>query len=259
MLKVLYWIFLLTSIVFGIGAIGAMIDLLKQGDISIAAVEPIFIIPAVLLIFKKKTIYKWIAKSSSKPSATVINNEHISVVQTKSFVDRRGNDKNDYSEKPKRPERQIHTASRVIKIRSSKIRYVNFIFRILFFVLSFLLEAFETASRGYAKEKRESTRKALKRPGNVTLITPWILEIDIGKSVIHLKKRNWFLIGLDKQDFKYKQIRDIHVNEHIFTADVHIRFYAGYFAGKVSAYYFSKGQAAMFRNTLLPLIENPDS
>ena len=46
------------------------------------------------------------------------------------------------------------------------------------------------------------------------ILTPWIVILDTDLEIITVKKRNWYLIGVDIDTIPIRNIRNIFINEH---------------------------------------------
>ena len=86
----------------------------------------------------------------------------------------------------------------------------------------------------------------------VDFFTPYILSVDKEERVIRVTKRNWFLIGVDSKIFNFGQIRNIYIDEHVLTADIQIKVYAG----NIECYWFRKRKVQLFKDQLLLLKNN---
>lgn len=134
----------------------------------------------------------------------------------------------------------------IIEVSSTSIRYFNVLFGVLFGLIIWICKSLFNGNKSKKAKSKE------KRPSLINLITPWKLELDNRNKMIHFKKRNWFLIGVDTHSYKYVSVRNVLVNEYILTADISIKVYSG----SISAYYFTKGDANYFKKALLNEIES---
>ena len=73
------------------------------------------------------------------------------------------------------------------------------------------------------------------------------LKLDSHHKRIEISKRNWFGIGVDTKTFNYGQVRNVLVNEHLITASIEIRVYAG----NIEAQWLRKFEANRFREALM--------
>jgi len=81
----------------------------------------------------------------------------------------------------------------------------------------------------------------------VDFFFPYHLSLNSNLKQLELKKRNWFGIGVDTKTFNYGQVRNVLIDEHIITASIEIRVYAG----RLSAHWLSKSDARRFRDRLM--------
>ena len=79
------------------------------------------------------------------------------------------------------------------------------------------------------------------------LLTPWKIDVDLGKKRVHITKRNWYLISHDEDTFQFSSVRHVKIDTSLFGADLHIRMYAG----SASVYAISKRSAKRIRDMLL--------
>ena len=73
------------------------------------------------------------------------------------------------------------------------------------------------------------------------------LKLDSVNKRIEVTKRNWFVSGVDSKTFNYGQVRNVLVNEHLITASVVIRVYAG----NIEVHWLRKLEAQRFRHALI--------
>lgn len=59
------------------------------------------------------------------------------------------------------------------------------------------------------------------------IITPWHISLDFINELITVKKRNYYLIGVDKKTIPLKNIRTISIDEHLFGANIFFKVYGG--------------------------------
>ena len=76
---------------------------------------------------------------------------------------------------------------------------------------------------------------------------PFSLELDSEKKTLTVSKRNWFVVGIDTKSFNFGQIRNVLVDEHLLTASLTIRVYAG----KIECHWLRKSDANKFRDALM--------
>lgn len=79
------------------------------------------------------------------------------------------------------------------------------------------------------------------------LLTPWVIEIDIPNSRVHVEKKNWYLIGKNEDTYQFSSVRNVKIDRSLFGADIHIRMYAG----TVSVFGISKNDAKKIASLLL--------
>ena len=78
------------------------------------------------------------------------------------------------------------------------------------------------------------------------ILFPWVIEVNLNESYITVKKRNWYLIGIDSQYIAFRFIRNITIDEHLFGADLFIKA----IGGNVNAYCLKKKDVRKIRNML---------
>lgn len=76
---------------------------------------------------------------------------------------------------------------------------------------------------------------------------PFSLELDSEKKTLTVSKRNWFVVGVDTKSFNFGQIRNVLVDEHLLTASLTIRVYAG----KIECHWLSKADANRFKDAVM--------
>lgn len=103
-----------------------------------------------------------------------------------------------------------------------------------------------------SQEGRSLNNKSL---GWVDFLTPYHLSLNSRLGQIEVRKRNWFGIGVDSKILNFGQVRNILVDEHIITASIEIRV----FAGNISAHWLRKSDAGRFKEQLMTLKRKPDS
>jgi hypothetical protein len=79
------------------------------------------------------------------------------------------------------------------------------------------------------------------------ILNPWKIIIDTNDEYIIVRKRNWYLIGVDQQVLSFRYIRNISIDQHLFGSDIHIKI----IGGKNSAYYISKSNVNKIKSMLL--------
>jgi hypothetical protein len=96
--------------------------------------------------------------------------------------------------------------------------------------------------------KSKSTTIGLLAKGNLEdIFTPTRIIVDTETKKITVRKRNWYLIGVDEDVYAFSSIRHIAINNFLFGADIHIRMYGG----QVIIYALSKKDAAEIKNLLI--------
>ncbi|MGE0636103.1 MAG: hypothetical protein AB7G44_03205 [Bacteroidia bacterium] len=110
---------------------------------------------------------------------------------------------------------------------------------------------FSTTSENSRKDEIEGEKDWDKQKlipvGFTDLIRPWHLIVDIDKKQIVVKKRNWFLIGMDEKTYQFNTVRNVQINNHLFGSNILIQVYAG----KAVAYCISKSEAQQIKEVLL--------
>ena len=74
-------------------------------------------------------------------------------------------------------------------------------------------------------------------------------KLKVHLEIITVKKRNWYLIGVDIDTIPIRNIRNIFINEHLFGSDLHIKI----FGATISALCLSKKDSIKIRSILLNL------
>ncbi len=60
--------------------------------------------------------------------------------------------------------------------------------------------------------------------GNIEhILNPWRIIVDLENESITVTKRNYFLIGIDKKTSFFKFVREVHIDEHLFGANLFIK------------------------------------
>lgn len=78
-------------------------------------------------------------------------------------------------------------------------------------------------------------------------LNPWELIVDFYEETITVQKRNYFLIGKDKQTSAFKFIREIFIDEHLIGASINIKA----IGTKISAKCISKKDAQLIKKKLI--------
>lgn len=79
------------------------------------------------------------------------------------------------------------------------------------------------------------------------ILFPWCLILNLNDNTITLKKRNWYLIGINSQTIPINKIREIYINEHLIGSDIFIKIYAS----SISALYLSKKDSHKIKEILI--------
>lgn len=79
------------------------------------------------------------------------------------------------------------------------------------------------------------------------LLTPWRICVDFSQETISVKKRNWYLIGVNENIQAFRFIRSIYIKQHIFGADIEITSMGNY--SKV--FCITKRDAEQLKNVLI--------
>ena len=120
-------------------------------------------------------------------------------------------------------------------IKSSKIRFLSMFANVII--------------NSFKKKKKD------KKPTILQSLTHWHIELDYSEHLLIIKKRNWFLIGVDTETYNFGKIRNIKIDEHILTADIFIKVYAG----SIKTFYFRKSNAKDFRDKLMKAMQGSPS
>lgn len=79
------------------------------------------------------------------------------------------------------------------------------------------------------------------------ILNPWILKLDLNEQSLTVEKRNWYLIGKDRNTIAFRFVRSVKVNEHLFGADVVIRVVGG----TIEAKYLKKREVRRLKQVLM--------
>jgi len=85
-------------------------------------------------------------------------------------------------------------------------------------------------------------------------IFPYHLSLDSKRKQIELKKRNWFALGVDSKTFNFGQVRNVLIDEHIITASLEVKVYAG----NINVHWLRKRDAIKFRDALMSARKLPE-
>lgn len=55
------------------------------------------------------------------------------------------------------------------------------------------------------------------------ILTPWEIGIDFTREFISVRKRNWYLIGVNENIHSFRFIRSIEIKQRVFGADIYIK------------------------------------
>lgn len=84
-------------------------------------------------------------------------------------------------------------------------------------------------------------------------ITPWKIEIDHEMETVTVSKRNYYLIGVDKDVIPYRNIRRVTLDTHLFGADISLKVYG---TGLITAKCLKKSEAREIYNACLEEISS---
>ena len=79
------------------------------------------------------------------------------------------------------------------------------------------------------------------------IFSPWEFTIDFVNNLIIAEKRNWYLVGVDKNIIPISNIRNISINEHLFGSDIYIKIYGS----TLSSFYLPKNDVLEIKKILL--------
>ncbi|RZK45358.1 MAG: hypothetical protein EOO61_00045 [Hymenobacter sp.] len=54
---------------------------------------------------------------------------------------------------------------------------------------------------------------------------PWTVEVDTDHHFITVRKRNWYLIGVDENKFKFNSVKHIEIDQRLFGTDMFVRMH----------------------------------
>ena len=77
--------------------------------------------------------------------------------------------------------------------------------------------------------------------------TPWYVTLDLKNNTLEVLKKNWYLIGIDRQIIPLKNIRKFDIDEHLFGCGIQIKIYGGLIKAKC----LKKRSANQIRNQVL--------
>ena len=89
----------------------------------------------------------------------------------------------------------------------------------------------------------------------VDFFFPFTLSLIPEDKQLEVSKRNWFGIGVDKKVFNFGQIRNVFVDEHVITASIRVKVYAGV----IEAHWLRKAEARAFQKSLMGVRGSEDS
>ena len=124
----------------------------------------------------------------------------------------------------------------MIRITSSRLRFLSLVAHLVF-------------------RRQLSTMLDGSKTRWVDFFFPFTLLLISDKRQLEVAKRNWFGIGVDKKVFNFGQIRNVFVDEHVITASIRIKVYAGV----IEAHWLRKAEARAFQSSLLGARGSGDS
>lgn len=82
--------------------------------------------------------------------------------------------------------------------------------------------------------------------------TPWKLILDFNLETITIKKRNWFLIGVNEEVHAFRFIRRMQIDQHVFGSDITIKL----FGGSAKIFCLKKSDTEEIKNLLINYNQN---
>ncbi len=79
------------------------------------------------------------------------------------------------------------------------------------------------------------------------VLAPWKICVDFELETITIKKRNWYLIGVNENVHAFRFIRNIDVHQRVFGADIEIKS----FGSSSKAFCITKNEANEIKNALI--------
>ena len=77
--------------------------------------------------------------------------------------------------------------------------------------------------------------------------TPWKLIIDFNLETLTIKKRNWYLFGVNEEIHAFRFIRRMQIDQHVFGADININL----FGGSAKVFCLKKSDTNEIKNRLI--------
>lgn len=79
-------------------------------------------------------------------------------------------------------------------------------------------------------------------------LVPWSISIDTESEIVEIRKRNYYLIGVDRNVIPFRNIRQVVLDTHLFGADISLKVYG---TGRVTARCLKKREARQVYNLCL--------
>jgi hypothetical protein len=79
------------------------------------------------------------------------------------------------------------------------------------------------------------------------VLAPWKICVDFELETIIIKKRNWYLIGINENVHAFRFIRNIDIHQRIFGADIEINS----FGNSSKVFCIAKNEANEIKNVLI--------
>jgi hypothetical protein len=79
------------------------------------------------------------------------------------------------------------------------------------------------------------------------ILIPWHIIVDTDQEVIIVRKRNWYLIGVDEEMMYFRLIRRINIDRHLIGADIEIKA----LGGSIKAFCLSKNDCNRIKQIFL--------
>lgn len=96
--------------------------------------------------------------------------------------------------------------------------------------------------------RSKSSRAFLFLNGKIEdILSPWHICVDFQLETITIKKRNWYLIGINENVHAFRFIRNIDIHQRIFGADIEIKS----FGSSSKAFCIAKNDAVEIKNALI--------
>lgn len=81
----------------------------------------------------------------------------------------------------------------------------------------------------------------------VHILNPWHIIVDLEELTLTIKKRNWYLIGVDTQKYAFRFVRSVTIDTHLFGSDIYIKV----MGAKAEAFCISKKIARKIERILI--------